>query len=538
MIWIFDHTAMEDRQKVDKWEVYMEIQQLIKQGFSKSKVAEKLGVSRSTVYRHLRRSPSEMAEWVESIQTRKKKLDPYKELILSWLRQHPDMSSAQVEDWLKERYKELEIGESTVRDYVKQLREEYKIMKESSPRDYEAIPDSPMGEQIQVDFGHTKQRTHDNKEVRLNFIAFVLSNSRYKYKEWLDRPYTTQDVIQAHENAFQWFSGIPRELVYDQDSLIVVSENGGDLILTKEFQQYKQTRKLNLRVCRKADPESKGRIENVVGFIKHNFAKHRVFHNIDSWNEQGWEWLNRTGNFKIHNTTKKRPVEVFSLEKQHLRPVSGNIHFLNDYENSITRSVHKDNTIRYLSNRYSLPLGTFNKHQTVSIKETDDRHLLIYQSDTGELLAKHQIPEGRGLLIKDRKHTRDRSKGIDAFIDTVANQFEETDVAHDYLDKLREKYPRYIRDQLQIILKETKQSNGQLLTAALRECIKRNLYSATDFSDIVLYLKRQRREHDTGIDTAETVSPLNSLSGWVMETEAQKRNIAAYTALLEEGDLT
>jgi hypothetical protein len=164
---------------------------------------------------------------------------------------------------------------------------------------------------------------------------------------------------------------------------------------------------------------------------------------------------------------QQSPVEVFSLEKQHLRPVSGNIHFQNDYENSITRSVHKDNTIRYLSNRYSLPLGTFNKHQTVSIKETDDRHLLIYQSDTGELLAKHQIPEGRGLLIKDRKHTRDRSKGIDAFIDTVANQFEETDVAHDYLDKLREKYPRYIRDQLQIILKETKQSNGQLLTAAL-----------------------------------------------------------------------
>lgn len=38
--------------------------------------------------------------------------------------------------------------------------------------------------------------------------------------------------------------------------------------------------------CRKADPESKGKIENVVGFIKHNYAKHRVFHNIDSRNEQ------------------------------------------------------------------------------------------------------------------------------------------------------------------------------------------------------------------------------------------------------------
>ncbi len=39
--------------KVDKWEMYMEIQQLLKQGFSKVKVAKKLGISRTTVYRYL-----------------------------------------------------------------------------------------------------------------------------------------------------------------------------------------------------------------------------------------------------------------------------------------------------------------------------------------------------------------------------------------------------------------------------------------------------------------------------------------------------
>ncbi|WP_252183338.1 helix-turn-helix domain-containing protein, partial [Rossellomorea vietnamensis] len=39
----------------------MEIQQLLKKGFSKTKVADKLGVSRATVYRHLKRSPSETA---------------------------------------------------------------------------------------------------------------------------------------------------------------------------------------------------------------------------------------------------------------------------------------------------------------------------------------------------------------------------------------------------------------------------------------------------------------------------------------------
>lgn len=176
-----------------------------------------------------------------------------------------------------------------------------------------------MGEQMQVDFGQTWQETPNKRKVKLYFIAFVLSHSRYKYMEWLDRPFTTRDVINAHENAFCWFEGIPHEIVYDQDSLIVVSENGGDLILTKEFESYRQERRLKLRVCRKADPESKGQIENVVGYMKHNFAEHRLFTNIDRWNEDGWRWLNRTGNYKIHHTTKKRPVEVFQEEKTTLK---------------------------------------------------------------------------------------------------------------------------------------------------------------------------------------------------------------------------
>src|SRR5699024_5976129 len=116
----------------------------------------------------------------------------------------------------------------------------------------------------------------------------------YKYAEWLDRPFTTEDVIKAHENAFEYLGGVPHELVYDQDSLIVVSENGGDLVLTEGFQRYHQQRNFQLFVCRKADPESKGKIENTVKFIKQNFAKNRVFTNIDKWNENCKAWLKRT----------------------------------------------------------------------------------------------------------------------------------------------------------------------------------------------------------------------------------------------------
>src|SRR5699024_10754307 len=127
--------------KVDKWEMYMEIQQLLKQGFSKVKVAEKLGISRTTVYRFIKRNPETMSEWVQNTKTRKKKLDDYKDTILFWLQQHPDMSAAQVLDWLQEKY-EVNISESTVRLYVRELRKEYDIPKEAKARAYEAVPKS------------------------------------------------------------------------------------------------------------------------------------------------------------------------------------------------------------------------------------------------------------------------------------------------------------------------------------------------------------------------------------------------------------
>ena len=445
------------------------------------------------------------------------------------------MKSAQVEDWLRERHPDLKVSESTVRSYVRDLRREYNIPKKTKTRSYEAVPEIGMGEQMQVDFGQTWQETPNKRKVKLYFIAFVLSHSRYKYMEWLDRPFTTRDVINAHENAFCWFEGIPHEIVYDQDSLIVVSENGGDLILTKEFESYRQERRLKLRVCRKADPESKGRIENVVGYMKHNFAEHRLFTNIDRWNEDGWKWLNRTGNYKIHHTTKKRPVEVFQEEKQHLRPVTKELS--NSYSNpvsSITRTVRKDNTILFESNRYSVPLGTFNKQKVVYIARTEE-HLLIYASANGPLIAKHKLCHGKGQLIQDRQHTRDRTKGIDAYIHTVAGYFNDDELAQSFLKEVRSRHPRYIRDQLDMILRQIKRTKQQeIMDAALKECVNKRLFCATDFIDMVQYMNRQRQVYVTKPNENDvTIKSLYVQNESFIQTTTQKRDVNEYLSVLE-----
>ncbi|QFR24216.1 helix-turn-helix domain-containing protein [Schleiferilactobacillus harbinensis] len=116
---------------MDKLTLYSEIKGLYDQGFSLRRIAQKLDVSRNTVTSYLNRQPDEMGEWLASTKVRRKSLDTHQPMILQWLKEHPDLSAAQVCDWLEEK-KFGKYAESTVRRYVKELRSKYKIVKNNS----------------------------------------------------------------------------------------------------------------------------------------------------------------------------------------------------------------------------------------------------------------------------------------------------------------------------------------------------------------------------------------------------------------------
>lgn len=523
-----------------KWKLYHQIFQLRELGFSKSKIAKKLGVARGTVIDYLKKDPEEMSIWLASTKRRGRKLDPYKNEILKWLKEHPDLSSAQISDWIEERYPSFKVGESTVRRYVREMRKEYNIPKKTVRRVYEAVPDLPMGFQAQVDFGETWQKNEHGQSIKLYVVAFVLSNSRYKYKEWVDQPFTTKTLIQAHKNAFHAFGGKPKEIVYDQDNIIIVSENHGDIIYTKEFEAYRREEEFRVYACRGNDPESKGKIENVIGFIKNNFAKHRTYTTLDEWNEQGQAWLERRGNGKVHNLTKKKPIDVFQEEKQYLRPVKQLISLpasdkqIDSSNNSISRVVRKDNTILYKANRYSVPLGTYNEFgKEVSIHINDDV-LYIYNSDTSKVIGEHKISHEKGILIQDRAHTRDRSKGISEYKQTIANKFSDHLLASQFLDKVNDYYPRYIRDQLQLINQMWDKYPHEFINESLVRCVEQQLYSATEFRDMIKFLMTQEPVFPEV--TPKDIQPLHSESSQVLDIKLPVRDISIYASIMDGGE--
>lgn len=148
--------------KESKMTIYYEIHKLKRLGFNVSQIKRKVGVDRETIRKYLSMDYEEMSEWTTSLQSRTKKLSNYEGIILDWLTDHPDLSAAQIEDWLLEEYPSLKVGSSTIRLFVKDIRERFAIPKVKQSRQYEAVPEVAMGEQIQVDWGECEQETVNN----------------------------------------------------------------------------------------------------------------------------------------------------------------------------------------------------------------------------------------------------------------------------------------------------------------------------------------------------------------------------------------
>ncbi|MPM79440.1 hypothetical protein SDC9_126473 [bioreactor metagenome] len=125
--------------------------------------------------------------------------------------------------------------------------------------------------------------------------------------------------------------------------------------------------------------------------------------------------------------------------------------------------------------------------------KNDQKRLTIRKHPDGEVLANHPLETSTGKLIKNKNHGRDRSKGIQSYKETVAQQFKDLELASRYIDVLMEKYPRYKRDQLAVLQKAAAEY-PTVIDDALHKCMSEHLMSANDFIDVAKYLAAPRKK--------------------------------------------
>lgn len=473
------------KKDLNNWIMYHELQKFKRLGFSNAKIAQYLVIDERTISKYLNMSEEEYEQYLLLTYERKKLLTPYETFVANRLNLYQDTSAAQMHDWLKESHDGFPmVSPRTVYNFVIFVRQKYNIPYVRSYREYFPIEELPYGEQSQVDFGEYNMRTSYMKRKKVNFFAMVLSRSRMKYIWFLDKPFTAETVVQAHEKAFEFFGGIPKTTVYDQDRTMVVDENAGNIILTSTFKQYTKSQNFKLHFCRKADPESKGKIENVIQYVKKNFLYNRLFSDIEMLNTETLAWLSRTANFLPHNCTKKTPESEFIIEKQYLNTYTPVI-----IENKETKMylVRKNNTINYKSNFYTVPMGTYQGTE-IHVVVKEKKGIIEIYSLQDELICSHSISLQKGQTISNTNHKRDTSKSLDEMMNKAADCFTNQKSALNYFHQIRKKLPRYTRDHLQIILKALTGVEKNTADKTLDFCLNNNVLSGIDFKQVLYVL--------------------------------------------------
>lgn len=373
--------------------MWCKINDLFQKGLKTGQIAVALGLHPDTVRAYKKMSPEEVERRINSpYNNHRIKLFAYTDFASGLLKEFPFLTAPQIHDRLKEEYPDLpRVSEKTVYNFVEALREKLSLPKDKEiVRQMVKLPDPDYGKEAQVDWGEKNMLTSQNRWKKVYFFVMVMCRSRHKFVYFQDIPFTAATTVYAHHLAFEYFGGMPERIIYDQDTKLIVSENLGDYMLTDEMEAFRKSAGFMPVFCRPADPQSKGKVENVVGYVKKNFIRGRRFTTIDSLNEQVLGWLERTGNGKRHATTRLIPSEEFEKERPLLKPY--NVRIPKPAPVGRPYTVRRDNTISYHSCFYQLPKGTYQGDGTeVRVVEIGEKRIEIYDIGSGEFIIDYTV---------------------------------------------------------------------------------------------------------------------------------------------------
>ena len=477
--------------------MYNEIQSYKQMGYTIRKTAREADLDRKTVRKYWNMRQDEYVRYMARCCERTKILDPYKDEITALLQTWSGITSACIHDRLRENHENFEPSYSSVKIYVNALRELLGIPTEVAIRQFAEVEELPPGRQAQVDMGQKIMKDMYGKSVRVYLFAMVMSHSRKKFVYFQDHPFDAEEFIWSHDLAFRYFGGRTEEIVYDQDRVMAVAENAGDLIFTEAFEAYRKYAGFSIFLCHGHDPQSKGKIESVVKYVKRNFLACRIYSGISTLNSDGLLWLERTANAKKHDTTKMIPNVVFSEEIKHLKSVPT----LSAPPKPKSAIVRQTNVVHYLQNRYEVPRGTYIPGREAAITVDEAAGTVTFcDKETGEIFATHKIKYG----VIGKKVSL--PKNADRFVETkyddlkvkVLSAFDGVYLTEEYVEELIKKYPRYVRDQLRIMKGCAENYGKDELQTALNYCIDRDLFSAVDFRDTLVFFRSDEPKVTTG----------------------------------------
>jgi transposase len=447
---------IHDRQELEHTLILMH-----QEGRSIRELGREFHLGRNTIRRILR-AHVQRRDMGHEVLTKKlkrsSKLDGFDSEIKKLLEKYPKITGVRIYEELKEAG--YSGGISILRERLKKLR----------PRDRDPVIrfETDPGQQGQQDWSpYTIPFTRSGKS-QVQCFSYILAFSRRQYIDFTSR-HDFYSLIRRHQDAFQYFGGVPRECLYDSEKTVVLRWECGRPVFNPAFTAFITHYQCKPIACQRGRPQTKGKIEAPFEFVEGNLLNGRDFQDLEDLRATGRWWLKEKSDLHIHDTTRHAPLERFAQEA--LQPLP-----LHPYDTSevALRICGPDGFIEFETNHYSVPSNHIADILSLKAKEEE---ILIYSPEI-ELIARHQrYPAGLGKRVENPDHFK--TKRIRYGLEPVREAFLELgEMAEPFLKGLTERYPRNCGFQARSILRMKEHYQSEDIHRAIEHAIRYQAFEA------------------------------------------------------------
>jgi transposase len=348
-------------------------------------IARQLHIHHSTVKRTLQRNGIQP----HRLHMRPSIADPYLDLIRGTLNKYPTITGRRI--WEMARARGYKGGYDHFTDIVARFRQ----------RPVEAFMRlrTLPGEQAQVDWGHFGRFKVGSAERRLLAFVMVLSWSRQIFLRFYPGD-STANFLDGHVHAFEFFGGVPREILYDNLKSAVLERVGDAIRFNPNLLDFSAHYRYSPKPVAPARGNEKGRVERAIQYVRTSFFPARKWTDLKDLNQQALEWCSGLAAERRCPEDKTKTVaETFHQEKPQLLSLPDNPFHACDH---VQARVGKTPYVRFDLNDYSVPPYLVGKTVTIFA----DLNTVAIHSD-GNRVAEHQRCFDKGRQLEDAIHLED-----------------------------------------------------------------------------------------------------------------------------------
>jgi transposase len=220
----------------------------------------------------------------------------------------------------------------------------------------------------------------------LHVFCAVLAWSRVRFVRFADNERADTTLAMLAE-CFEALGGVPRIVLADRMGCLKGGVVANLVVPTADYVRFATHYGFRPDFCNGADPESKGIVENLVGYSKRDLMIPAEFDGSDlsTANRQASAWCVEV-NAVTHSEICAVPAERLVAEQELLGELPSLR--LEIGPRPTSRKVDKLSCVRFGSARYSVPNRLIGA--TVLITVTDS-HVQIVEGFTGEVVAEHAL---------------------------------------------------------------------------------------------------------------------------------------------------